>query len=217
MSNFDYTAWIFEMQGVFMRYPQFFDDINTITLYDPLSHLLGAFEEGIITFSYLDCVKMAGHSCPTVAGAYLMMSEGLKALYEEKMPIRGEIEVFFKGAKKEGTTGVIANISSFITGACDEGGFKGLNSQYARENLLHFNANVDLSVQLRRKDTQKSIDIAYDANAIAPNPLMMKLMPLCLTKQATLEEQAEFTALWQERVKKILMNPHQVLHIKMGK
>jgi len=29
-----------------MKYPDFFDTTETITLYDPLSEILGAFEEG---------------------------------------------------------------------------------------------------------------------------------------------------------------------------
>ena len=37
-----------------MHYPEFFTTTQSITLYDPLSEFLGAFEEGLITFSYLD-------------------------------------------------------------------------------------------------------------------------------------------------------------------
>ncbi|WP_228448572.1 hypothetical protein [Sulfurospirillum diekertiae] len=77
-----------------MKYPTFFDTIETITLYDPLSEVLGAFEKGEIIFSYLDVVKSAGHSCPTIAGAYLMVREGLKALYPNAIPKRGGIKVF---------------------------------------------------------------------------------------------------------------------------
>ena len=66
-----------------MKYPEFFERVESITLKDPLAEFLGAFEEGIISFSYLDAVKSAGHSCPTIAGAYLMAREGLKALYKD--------------------------------------------------------------------------------------------------------------------------------------
>ncbi len=60
-----------------MTYPEFFKNIETIKLQDDLSLFLGAFEDGIIEFSYLDVVKTAGHSCPTVLGAYLMKSYSL--------------------------------------------------------------------------------------------------------------------------------------------
>jgi len=106
-----------------MKYPTFFDTTDSITLYDPLSDVLGAFEEGKITFSYGDVVKSAGHSCPTMAGAYLMVREGLKALYPHALPERGAVKVLFKERQNEGTTGVIANAFSLITGG---NGFMGI-------------------------------------------------------------------------------------------
>jgi hypothetical protein len=61
-----------------MNHPSFFDTIEKIKLQDPLSAFLGTFENGLIEFSYQDVVKSAGHSCPTVAGAYICTLEGLK-------------------------------------------------------------------------------------------------------------------------------------------
>ena len=40
-----------------MTYPQFFNNIPTIKLQDDLASLLGAFEDGLIEYSYLDSVK----------------------------------------------------------------------------------------------------------------------------------------------------------------
>ena len=60
-----------------MNYPSFFDRVEPISLQDPLSNFLGAFVDGKLDITYLDCVKLAGHSCPTVAGAYLMACKGL--------------------------------------------------------------------------------------------------------------------------------------------
>ena len=54
-----------------MSYPKFYDKIEKIELYDPLSEVLGAFEDGKYSIEYKDVVKSAGHSCPTVAGAYI--------------------------------------------------------------------------------------------------------------------------------------------------
>ena len=58
-----------------MSYPSFFDEIESIKVKDPLSNVLGAFEMGEYEFGYVDVVKSAGHSCPTVAGAYLMTNK----------------------------------------------------------------------------------------------------------------------------------------------
>ena len=85
-----------------MQYPLFFDEVDSILLYDPLSDFLGTFEEGKIEISYLDCVKQAGHSCPTVAGAYLMTMIGLKMLYGSELPQRGNIYVEIKGEIQKG-------------------------------------------------------------------------------------------------------------------
>jgi len=54
----------------YITYPAFFDEVETITLHDPLAEFLGSASDGRIKYAYVDTVKLAGHSCPTVAGAY---------------------------------------------------------------------------------------------------------------------------------------------------
>ncbi|MBP9492155.1 MAG: hypothetical protein KBE79_02955 [Sulfurospirillum sp.] len=196
-----------------MKYPEFFERVESITLKDPLAEFLGAFEEGIISFSYLDAVKSAGHSCPTIAGAYLMAREGLKALYKDEVPVRGEIKVFLKEGMEEGTTGVIANLFSLITGATTTTGFKGLKGHFDRRNLLFFNEVMPLHVKMQRVDNLHSIEMAYDPNTILPDARMNTLMPK-LFSDATLEERLLFGALWQERVRNILENCDKVLLLK---
>ncbi len=66
---------------------------------------------------FKDVVKLSGHSCPTVAGAYLMTIYSLKKLYENELPVRGEIKVELRDSKSSGITGVLANVASFLTGA----------------------------------------------------------------------------------------------------
>ena len=58
-----------------MDYPAFFDQVPRIALRDPLSAFLGAFAGGVVEYSCVDAVKLTGHSCPTVAGAYLMTAK----------------------------------------------------------------------------------------------------------------------------------------------
>ena len=112
-----------------MNYPDFFDTIEPIVLQDDLSDLLGTFAEGRVAYSYLDVVKSAGHSCPTVAGAYLVTREGLKALYGSELPTRGGIFVSFAENSTEGVAGVIANVVTQITGATETMGFKGIGGR----------------------------------------------------------------------------------------
>lgn len=197
-----------------MNYPPFFETIESITLYDPLSDVLGAFEDGKITFSYVDVVKSAGHSCPTMAGAYLMIREGLKALYPNSLPERGAINVLFKEKQDGGTTGVVANAFSLITGATDTWGFKGLGGKYVRKDLMVFHADIPLQVRMLRLDTDAFVDIGYNPASIEIDPLMQPLMKKILTGVLNHEEKVTFGALWQARVAKILENFDKVITIK---
>ena len=59
-----------------MQYPAFFDAVPHLRLRDPLAEFLGAIEDGVVEYTYVDAVKLAGHSCPTVASAYWDDSPG---------------------------------------------------------------------------------------------------------------------------------------------
>ncbi len=54
----------------------------------------------LLSSRYLDVVKSAGHSCPTVAGAYLATREALKRLYGDELPERGAIRVDLEALKQ---------------------------------------------------------------------------------------------------------------------
>jgi len=196
-----------------MNYPKFFNTIETIKLQDPLSNLLGTFENGLIEFSYLDVVKNAGHSCPTVAGAYLLALEGIKALYKNDTPVRGEIFVSFSEDSSEGVAGVIANVLSHITGATESLGFKGLNGNFVRHDLMQFNAEISSSIKLQRLDTGKTVELVYNPSSIAQNPQTGPLMQKIMQNIATPEEKKLFGELWQERVENIFKNIPQVISV----
>ncbi len=192
-----------------MQYPTFFDDVKTIKLQDPLSDFLGAFEDGLMEISYLECVKLAGHSCPTVAGAYLMASEGLKALYGDDLPQRGSIHVSMNDSETHGVTGVICNVISFIVGAGGAGGFKGLNGNMSRANLISYDIPMDAEVKLTRTDINKSVTLSYNPSMVPADAMMQALMGKCIQGLASQEEKKAFGKLWQERVEKILLPTKQ--------
>ena len=194
-----------------MNYPNFFNIIETITLKDPLSNLLGTFENGLVEISYLDVVKNAGHSCPTVAGAYLLALEGIKALYGNDTPIRGEIFVSFNEDSKEGVAGVIANVLSHITGATETFGFKGLNGNFARHDLMKFNDEISSNIKLQRLDTGKSVELLYNPSSIEQNPQIQQLIQKIMQNIATQEDKKLFGTLWQLRVENIFQNISQVI------
>jgi hypothetical protein len=199
-----------------MTYPQFFNKIPTIKLQDELASFLGAFEDGIIEFSYLDVVKSAGHSCPTVFGAYLMTKEGLKALYENELPKRGQIIVEFKEAQNTGVAGVIGNVIMNITGAATTNGFKGISGKFDRNHLMKFEQDINgASVRFTRVDTQQSVDVFYDASSIKAHEDMNFLMQKSFQGSASKEEKIEFGKLWQQRVEDISNNISEVIKVNL--
>jgi len=197
-----------------MNYPKFYDEVETIKVKDQLSAVLGAFAGGEYEFNYLDVVKSAGHSCPTVAGAYLITLAGLKALYPDSLAMRGDVKVEFKESLEEGVAGVISNVVSQITGATDKSGFKGLAGKFARHSLMDFDANIDSSIRLTRVDTGKSVDVFYNPSAVMPSPFMQPLMQKMMSGQANQEEIKEFGKLWQERVEGIFENMESVIKVE---
>jgi hypothetical protein len=189
-----------------MKYPAFFDNVQPIKLQDPLSNFLGAFEEGEMEITYIECVKLAGHSCPTVAGAYLMALKGLESLYGDQLPQRGNIHVSMKDEEADGVTGVICNVISFIAGANGIGGFKGLNGNMARNNLVSYDVPMNGEVKLTRLDTDESVTLSYNPSMIPADPMMQPLMGKAMQGLASGDEKKEFGRLWQARVEKILLS-----------
>ena len=196
-----------------MNHPKFFDTIETIKLQDNLSAFLGSLEGGIVEFSYLDVVKAAGHSCPTVAGAYLVTLKGLKALYKDETPIRGEIFVSFKETAAEGVAGVIGNVITQITGATATSGFKGIGGNFARHGLMEFEADTDASVRFKRLDTGATVEVTYDPSGIPGHPRQQEIMGRLLQGMATPEDKAEFGPMWQQRVEAIFNGIDQVITV----
>ncbi|AXK48064.1 hypothetical protein CRU87_01850 [Aliarcobacter trophiarum LMG 25534] len=189
-----------------MKNIDFYKDVETIKLKDKLGEFLGVDEDFIYTFT--DAVKLSGHSCPTVAGAYLMTLKALKELYKSELPVRGEIKVELRDAKNIGTTGVLANVASFITGAKEEDGFKGLQGQYFRNNLLKYEAPIKGEMRFTRLDSTDSVEVTYDLSNVALSGFDGFLMQKGLQKTATKEELETFGTAWQKRVSEILLKYH---------
>ena len=189
------------------RLPEFFDRAPTLTVQDPLAAFLGAAENGILTYRYADAVRLCGHSCPTVAGAYLMVIKGLKALYGEELPERGGIEAAMQGTRDEGTVGVTASVVQLLTGAAPETGFGGIGMQgrFARRNLLSFGAGeINGTLTLRRKDNGKTVAVSLNAALQPFAPQMRDIMHKAVGGSASAKELERFGQLWQARVKAFL-------------
>lgn len=188
-----------------MQTPAFYDQVRRLAVYDPLAEFLGAAGDGRIDYGYLDAVKLAGHSCPTVAAAYWMTLKALGSLFPDSLPQRGGIRVEFRQDQLSGVTGVIANVVTLLTGATHDTGFKGLAGRFDRRKLLYFSADVAEEIRFTRIDTGQSVDVAARLQSVPFAPQTVELMQKCLDGSATPDEAAEFRECWQARVRALLL------------
>ena len=189
-----------------MRYPAFYDKVRPIVLYDPLAEFLGAAADGRIEYRYLDAVKLAGHSCPTVAGAYLMTQKALDALYPGTTPERGAVRVHVRGEMEAGVNGVIANVVGLITGATQQNGFKGIAGRFDRRNLLYFDPDLDMDLRFERVDTGASVGVIYRADLVPASARLKALIGRLGATGLSAADQREFGDEWQARVRRILID-----------
>jgi len=186
-------------------FPDFFANAPHITVRDPLAEFLGAAEGGVIEYSYADVVKLAGHSCPTVASAFLMARAALAALYPGALPERGGVRVDMPEPIDEGVSGVIGSVIGMITGAAGAGGFHGIGGRFDRRALLTFGVSELAGPRLSRIDTGAAVSVSVRTERVPGDPRMRGLLQQCMTGAATPEEQEQFGALWQDRVRRLLV------------
>ena len=189
-----------------MAFPEFFARIPAITLRDPLAELLGAAEGGLIEYRFADAVKLAGHSCPTVAGAWLMTARALRALYGDEIPVRGDLRVALGETPDSGVAGVIASIAGLLTGAAGDGGFKGLGGRYGRRNLLRFGVAGVGGLAFTRLDTNVAVDCILRLEMVPADPRLGGLLGAILQGTADTGNTQMFGELWQDRVRRILID-----------
>ena len=187
-----------------MTFPDFFAQIPSITLHDPLAELLGATQGGLIEYHFADAVKLAGHSCPTVAGAWLSTVRALRALYGDATPQRGNIGVALHEAMEIGVAGVIGSVAGLLTGAAGVGGFKGLGGHHGRRNLLQFGVSGASSLRFTRRDTNVAVDCVLRLDFVPGDSRIGSLLPAIVHGQASADEIRLFGELWQERVRRLL-------------
>lgn len=192
-----------------MSFPSFFDAVPTITMRDPLAAFLGTSNDGIIEYRYEDAVRLAGHSCPTVASTWSLARAALVALYGDDVPERGAIHVFMPGPADAGVIGVEASVLQLVTGAAASAGFSGLgqSGRFSRRNLLTFDAAIEGRFVLRRRDTGAGVRAEFDMSVVPRDGELAELMPGAFASLLDRDAQARFAVLWQQRVARFLVDP----------
>ncbi|HST29063.1 MAG TPA: hypothetical protein VLK26_11960 [Rudaea sp.] len=190
-----------------MAFPEFFAQAPRVLVHDALAQFLGAADDGLIEYGYPDAVRLAGHSCPTVAGAWLMARAALRALYPDAPAERGEIEVAMSAPEAEGTTGVVAQVFTLLTGAAADNGFHGIAGRFARSGLLSFgHSDASGIARFRRRDSGAAVRVAMDLSSITPAPQMRESMGRALAPDASVFERDAFSSAWQDRVRRLLLD-----------
>lgn len=180
-----------------------FPKTPAITLHDPLAEFLGA-GDGLLTYTFDDAVKLAGHGCPTVAGAFLLAKRAVELLYPGETPRRGDIRIEVPGPVDAGVNGPIAQILTLLTGAAAENGFHGLGGQFVRSGLLHFGTGGGGPYRFHALSKGTSVALVYDPSPFPPAAAVQENMPLALSGRATEAQRQAFRDGWRQRVLAIL-------------
>ncbi len=189
-----------------MKLPDFFDQVPRLRVRDPLAELLGCAEGGVLEYTYADAVRLTGHSCPTVAGAYWITWLALAELFPSTLPQRGGLRVEFRQTDREGSTGVFASVVQMLTGAADERGFRGLAGRHSRVGLQRYVPDLPHFMRYTRLDNGAAVDASVDLSLMPPDPVLSGLLTRLERGQADPAALAQLAALWQRRVKSLLLD-----------
>lgn len=197
-----------------------FYKVNPIKFKEPLAATLGSFkvEDPILEYSFIEAVKIAGHACPTVTGAYLICQEALVRLFGEEIPVRGEIAIKVFGEPDEGVYGVMGQVFTFLTGAAPSSGFRGLSHRFRRKDLLTFEPEkIDpkaMVFEFKRVNGNKSVLAKFYPQqvpfAVEKANRLHELLEKTVWEAIKDEELKEFQDLWMEKVKLMAVERREI-------
>ncbi len=187
-------------------FPNFYEQAPVVHTYDPFAAMLGAARDGLLDYHYLDAVRLAGHSCPTVAGAFLIGRAALAALYPNEPAERGNIAVHMPAPEDEGVTGVMAQILTLLTGAAASNGFHGMRGRFRRKGLLGFaDQREGDAIIFTRLDNNVNVAVTLDVSLIPADPAQRERLMAILQDYADASQQIAFADTWQDRVRRLLL------------
>lgn len=134
-----------------------------------------------------------------------MTRAALARLYGDELPQRGEIRVELRQPIDDGVTGVIAGVAGMVTGAANEGGFKGLAGRFSRQGLLRFGVPMAGEIRFTRLDTGRSVELAHHPQSVPRPATLPTLMQQALAPHADAATRKAFGQAWQGWVRTILL------------
>ena len=185
---------------------------------DPYFKIFGQ-TNGAIPYYYEEAVKLAGHSCGAVAGAWTITRKALAVLYPNgETPVRGQILVDAPGAEDEWFVGVFGDVIMFITGAAPKTGFNGsdfaANNLFVRQNKMVYDdkptgeQNPMREWVFTRVDTGAKVGVKFNLAVITPiaTPERVAMGKKLALGQATPEEAADYAKYWNARAMFVFQN-----------
>jgi hypothetical protein len=129
------------------------------------------------------------------------------------MPERGNIQIEFRRSSTDGVCGVIANVAGLLTGAGTNAAFKGIGGRFDRRDRLLFESDIPGEIRSTRLDTGQAANVSVSLQAPPSSPRVSELLPACLNGTAKPDERAEFGKAWQARVKAVLLDHADDMHM----
>ena len=197
------TAWLVD----------YINRVPPILMREPFLELLGQTRQPV-PYTYEEAVKLAGHSCSAVAGAWTMTRKALESLYPGSLPVRGQIKVTIPGAEEEWFVGVFGEVIKYITGAAPKTGFPGaeFGQAYNRRNLMTYlekpsgTPPAKMLWIFERTDIGAKVAVRYDLGKVNPPATPERSELGARVARATPEEAKEWHEYWNARVKFVLEN-----------
>lgn len=197
----------------------YISQVPPIMMIEPYFDIFGQSKVAV-PYYYEEAVKLSGHSCGAVSGAWTIAKKALDELYPgDEIPVRGQIKVEAPGAADEWFVGVFGEVIMFVTGAAPETGFIGsefgkANDLFVRQDKMHYPDEPTGTLPPKmewiftRTDTGRKVGVNYNLSIITPIATEERTaMGVKLAKgEATPEEAADYAEYWNARAKFVFEN-----------
>ena len=193
--------------------------VPPIMMKEPYFEIFGQSQVAV-PYTYENAVKLAGHSCGAVSGAWTIARKALEVLYSNgEIPVRGQIAVEAPGAEDEWFVGVFGEVITYVTGAAPKTGFIGAefgetNNLFVRQNkMVYLDAPSgkqppQLEWIFTRLDNGAKVGVNFNLSVITPiaTPERQEMGKKMATGAATPEEAADYYEYWNARAKFVFEN-----------
>jgi len=192
-------------------------EVPPIMMIDPYFGIFGQSQVPV-PYYYEEAVKLAGHSCGAITGAWTITRKALEVLYPDgEIPVRGQIAVEAPGAEDEWFVGVFGDVITFLTGASPHTGFIGAefgktDDVFVRQNKMVYSEEPTKQLPPMREwvftrlDTGAKVGVKFNLVVILPIPTpgRVAMGKTMAAGEATPEEAADYYKYWNDRAMFVL-------------